>query len=336
MFRKKTNGLLITALALIIVFSFTGCEKLKISKLKANYHFSRANALFTEGKFRPAIAEYESVLKYDPGLVQAYRFLGESYKQLYKPAVETPLNKEFEAKALEALNKAYEIEPTNKEIIYSLGDMYDMLRDFPKAEKLYLQILELEPGNMSNYYVVAEFYKKYAGEKPEIAKKAESMYLRRIEADPENPQGYAYAANYFEQIPMSADNVDQAVVNIDMADMYHDLRIKLQPDNPEAWLAKGINRWGKSFRLANLTKEVRLATAMDALKAVEKARDLDPNYPEPYSWLSVIYKSVLSKLEPEKEARYNAEGDMNADKFADLRKRAAERKKLEDELKKNQ
>jgi len=274
-------------------------------------------------------------LIFDPGLVQAYRFLGESYKQLYKPAVETPLNKEFEAKALEALNKAYEIDPNNKEIIYSLGDMYDMLRDFPKAEKLYLQILELEPGNMSNYYVVAEFYKKYAGEKPEIAKKAESMYLKRIEADPENPQGYAYAANYFEQLPMSADNIDQAVVNIDKADMYHDLRIKLQPDNPEAWLAKGINRWGKSFRLANLSREVRLATAMDALKAVEKARDLDPNYPEPYSWLSVIYKSVLSKLEPEKEARYNAEGDMNADKFQDLRKRAAERKKLEEELKKN-
>ena len=92
--------------------------------------------------------------------------------------MDTPLNKDIEKKALAALTKAHEIDPNNKEIIYSLGDMYDKLRKFHEAEKLYLRILELEPGNMNNYYVVAEFYKRYAGEKPDVAKKAESMYLR--------------------------------------------------------------------------------------------------------------------------------------------------------------
>ena len=335
MFRKKAQGLWITVLALIIVFSAVGCEKLKISRLQANYHFNKANQLFTESQYRKAISEYEAALKYDPNLVQAFRFLGESYKQLYKPAVDTPLNKDIEKKALSALIKAHEIEPNNKEIIYSLGDMYDKLRKYPEAEKLYLRIIDLEPGNMSNYYVVAEFYKRYAGDKPEAARKAESMYLRRLEADPENPQGYAYIANYYEGIPMSADNINQAIANIDAANDYQDMRIKLQPSNPEAWLAKGINRWGKAFRIQSITKEQRMAAAMEALRAVEKARDLDPNYPEPYSWLSVIYRSVLAKLEPEKEARYNAEADKNIDKFQDLRKRAAERKKLEEELKKS-
>ena len=45
-------------------------------------------------------------------------------------------------------------------------------------------------------------------------------------------------------------------------------------------------------------------------------------------------KAVLAKLEPEKEARHNAEGDRYLERFQELRKRAAERKKLEDELKK--
>ena len=63
--------------------------------------------------------------------------------------------------------------------------MYDKLRTFDEAEKLYLRIIELEPGNMNNYYVVAEFYKRYAGGDPAVAKKAESMYLRRLEADAE-------------------------------------------------------------------------------------------------------------------------------------------------------
>ena len=64
-----------------------------------------------------------------------------------------------------------------------------------------------------------------------------------------------------------------------------------------------------------------------------KVRDLDPEYPEPYSWLSVLYQSVLANLEPDKEARYTAEGQKNLEKFQELRKRAAERKKLEEELK---
>jgi len=336
MFRKRSHGLLIAALALILVFSAVSCEKLKMSRLSANYHFNKANQLFRDGKYRPAITEYEAALKYDSKLIQAYRFLGESYKQLYKPAVETALNKDIEKKALAALTKAHEIDPNNKEIIYSLGDMYDKLRSFDQAEKLYLRIIELEPGNMSNYYVVAEFYKRYAGDKPDAAHKAESMYLRRLEADPENPQGYAYIANYYENLPASAENLDQAMSNFDKADDFQDMRIKLQPDNPEAWLAKGINRWSKAFRFQNLSKDERLAVAMDALRSVEKARDLDQNYPEPYSWLSVIYKSVLAKLEPDKEARYTAEGDRNLDKFQDLRKRSAERKKLEEELKKGQ
>jgi tetratricopeptide (TPR) repeat protein len=334
MFRRKTNGLWIAALACIIVFSFVGCEKLKVSKLRSNFHFNKANQLFTDNQYRKAITEYEAALKYDPNLVQAYRFLGESYKQLFKPAVETPLNKDIEKKALAALLKAHEIDPTNKEIIFSLGDMYDKQRNFDEAEKLYLKIIEFEPGNMNNYYVVAEFYKRYAGDKPGVARKAESMYLRRLEADPENPQGYAYIADYYEKLPASADNIDQAMSNFDKANEYQEKRIQLIPNNPEAWLAKGINRWSKAFRFQNLPKEQRMAVAQDALKAIEKARDLDPNYPEPYSWLSVIYKSVLAKLDPDKEARYIAEGDKNLDKFQDLRKRFAERKKLEEELKK--
>ncbi|MCK7541131.1 MAG: hypothetical protein MZV63_64720 [Marinilabiliales bacterium] len=40
-------------------------------------------------------------------MIQAYRFLGESYKQLYKPGVESALNKELEEKTLDALNKAH-------------------------------------------------------------------------------------------------------------------------------------------------------------------------------------------------------------------------------------
>jgi len=334
MLAKRINVLSVILLALAVLVTSISCEKLKVSNLQANYHFKRANSLFREGKHRNAVAEYELALKYKPDLIQAYRYIGESYKALYKPGVDSALNRELESKAIQTLTKALEIEPDNREIIYSLGDMYDKLRRFKEAEKLYLRILELDPQNMDNFYVVAEFYSRYAGEIPDAAKKAESMYLRRIEADPENPMGYAYAANYYGNLPVSQENIEGAIENIDKANLFWEKRIALDPMNPQAWLAKGVNRWSRAYRFPGAPGAERLAIARDALQAIERARDLDPNYPEPYSWLSVLYQSVLAKLEPDKEARYNAEGAKNAEKFQELRKRIADRKKLEEELKK--
>jgi len=304
----------------------------------ANNHFSKGNHHFADGLYRAAIAEYEQALELNPDLTDIHRFLGESYKNLYRPGIDTPENMEKAEKALEALRRAYELLPDDKEVIYSLGDMYDKLRDFEEAEKLYLKILEMEPGNMDNYYVVAEFYKRYAGGQQQQEEgqtgvktpyeKAEEMYLRRIEADSENPQGYSYAARFYELL--------EPVPDFDKANYFHEKRILLQPDSAEAWLSKGVNRWAKSFRLPKLPKEIRLESAHDGLEALKKANELDPDYPEPYSWMSVVYDSVLAILEPEKKSRYNALAAQAREKFLDLRKREAERRRLEEELRRGE
>ena len=331
MSRNSAQRVLFAAAAIAVVFAFTACQDISYSKLASNYHFGRANSYFRENQYRKAITEYEATLKFNPNLTQAYRFLGESYKQLYKPGVDTPLNKELEKKTLDALTKAHEIEPNNRDIIYSLGDMYDKLKKFPEAEKLYLRIIELQPENMSNYYVVAEFYKRYSSDNKDVAKKAESMYLRRIETDPDNPQGYAYMATYLQE---AAGGPEELLKSYEKAAEFWQKRISLQPESAEAWLALGVNQWSRSFRFQFLTAPERMKQAQDALKSISKAIELDPNYPEPYAWMGPLYKAVLAKLEPEKEARYNAEGDRYLEKFTEMRKRAADRKKLEEELKK--
>lgn len=328
---RKTQRFMFAAAAIAVIFAFTGCQNISYSKLSANYHFGKANSFFRENQYRKAITEYEATLKFNPSMTQAYRFLGESYKQLYKPGVDTPLNKELEKKTLDALTKALEIEPNNKDIIYSLGDMYDKLRKFNQAEKLYLRIIELQPENMSNYYVVAEFYKRYSADNPAVAKKAEAMYLRRIETDPDNPQGYAYMATYLQEI---AGGPEELLKSYEKAAEFWQKRITLQPDSAEAWLALGVNQWSRSFRFQFLTTQERMKQAQGALQSISKAIELDPKYPEPYAWMGPLYKAVLAKLEPEKEARYNAEGDRYLERFQELRKQAADRKKLEDELKK--
>lgn len=351
MVRKGINLLLVAILVVGVAFVSTNCGKLKISRLKANYHFSSANSLFGEKKYRDAIEEYEKALKFNPDLDDAYRYLGESYKKLYKPGLDTEANNEKADKALEALEKAYEINPQNKDIIFSLADMYDKLRDFQKAEELYLKIIEMEPTNMSNYYVVADFYKRYVGmgddegeeekkgeegkeEKKEAqangmrtpAEKAEQMYLRRLELDPRSEKGYAYIAQYYENLNPP---------EFDKANRFHEKRIQLKPESAEALVSKGVNRWSKAYRLPDLPKEERLALAEEAKRVLLKASELDPRYPEPYSWLSVVYKSLFAKLEPHKAKTYEQRSDIYIEKFKELRKSQADRQKLEEELKKN-
>ena len=352
MTRNWKSAALIVLMALVFLFSTTSCQKLSVNNLKGNYYFSRANHQFTEGLYRLAIEEYERALTYNPELTDAYRFLGESYKQLFKPGVEDEVNAERAQKALEALQKAYEINPNSREVIYSLGDMYDKLRDFKEAEKLYLKIIEMDPTNMGNYYVAAEFYKRYAGDQtpdkkpgdddqagegePEEEKllavggktpfaKAEEMYLRRIETDPENDQGYSYIAQFYENM--------QPVPEFDRAFEYHIKRTQMNPESAEAWLSVGVNRWSKTYRLQNeLSRNERLAIARSAEEYLTKAKDLDPSYPEPYSWLSVLYRSVLAKIDPDRARRYEELADRYLERFQEARKREAEKKAMEEEL----
>jgi tetratricopeptide (TPR) repeat protein len=348
---KKTLPVVLVLMAVALVFSSSACSKLSVDKLQANHHFQNANQLFKDKKYRDAIEEYETALELNPELKQAYLYLGESYKQLYRPMDENERNVERAEKALDALQKAYAANPENSQVIHSLADMHDKLRNFEEAEKLFLKILERDPTNMSNYYVLAEFYKRYAGENDEEEEegegedgqaaeegvetregktpyeKAEEMYLRRIETDPMSPQGYAYAAEFYQNLtPTPA---------FDTAYFFHNKVAELEPDNAEAWLALGVNRWAKAYRLQNqLSRSQRLSAAKEGEEALLKANELDPSYPEPYSWLSVLYKSVLVNIDPDRAQRYLEDADRYLESFKEARQRQADRDKLEKDLKK--
>ncbi len=326
MFRKDIKTLLLVLVAVAVVFSFTSCEKLSINNLKANHYFSKANHNFTEQLYRDAIENYERALEYNPELIEAYRFVGEAYKKLYKPGLDNEANNERAQRSLDALTKALEINPENKQIIHSLGDMYDKMRNFEESEKLFLKILEMEPTNMDNYYVVANFYKRYAGEDNDYGERARSMYLRRIETDPVNPQGYAYLAQYYDEKSPRPD--------FDKANEVHKIRLKLEPDNYLIWYAIGVNRFWKAFRLQNILKRAeRIALANESEVALQKSLDLEPSHSFTYSYINLVYRNVFAKLYPEREKTFIERADNWLDRFKEVRKRELEREQLEKDLK---
>ena len=330
---KRTTRFLVWTLALLLVVAFSGCQKLSLKNLTANYHFNKANQLFKDSKYSKAIIEYKAVLENNPNLGDAHWLLGESYKSLFVPGKETAENKERAAEALKALQKAYELNPDSKQVIYSLGDMYDRMRDFDNAEKLYLRIIDLEPGNMNNYYVIAEFYKRYAPDNKDLMAKVEQMYLRRIETDPENVQGYAYMADYFEKLPTADAKILAA--NLNSAYEMHLKRLQIQPNNAEVLYTIGVNRCETARRLpAFFTDAEKARIGADSEKYLLKAIEIDPNFPEAYAYMRILYLNVHAKIYPEKEGRYQEEANRYGDKWTDARKRQLDRLRLEKELKK--
>jgi len=276
-----------------------------------------------------AIEEYERALTYNPELVDAYRFLGESYKSLYKIGDEDPENLEKAGKALENLNKALEIESRNIQIVHSLGDMYDKMRDFENAEKMFLKVLDLEPTNMDNYYVVAGFYNRYSSQDEELKKRAEEMYLRRIELEPENEKGYAYLAQFY-------DNV-RPIPDFDKAYEMHMKMLLLKPDDALTWYAIGVNQFQKAYRLQNiLSRQQRIELSDESESALKKSIDLDPNYPDTYAYVNLLYRNVHANLYPERYDRFIREADRYTERYTEVRKRQLERLRLEEELKKGQ
>lgn len=330
MSRIRASRIIIGLFAVAIVVSTVACQKLNVNNLRANYYFNKGNALFNEKKYPKAIEEYEQAVKFNPNLKEAFRYIGESYKMIYAPGKDSDDNKLRGAKALNALVKAYEIDPDNKEIIYSLGDMYDKLHDIPNAEKMFLRIIELDPGNMNNYYIAAEFYKRYAGENADLKTKAEQMYLRRIETDPDAVQGYAYMANYYDNLP-TADFKDK----FDRALDYHQKRLSIEPNNAEVLYTIGVNRFNKAYQLQNFLSDFEKAeVAGEAEQALLKAIEIDPTFANSFAYMKMLYINIHAKVFPEKESRYLAEADRYGEKFKEAQARAVERMKLEKELKK--
>jgi tetratricopeptide (TPR) repeat protein len=332
MSRQRTSIALIGILALTVAFASVGCDKLNVKKLQANYHFNKANQLFRDAKYSKAIVEYENAVAKNPNLMEAYRFLGECYKNLYLPGKESVENKEKAAKALDALQKALAMEPNSKDIIYSLGDMYDKLHNFDEAEKMYLKIIDLEPANMNNYYVIAEFYKRYAGDKSELREKAKDMYLRRIETDPENVQGYAYMADYYDKMTTADPKILSGYM--DTALEYHKRRLSLDPNSAEVYYTIGVNRCEKARRLpAFLTQAEREAVALESETNLKKAIELDKNLAESYAYMKILYINVFAKLYPEQENRYLELANQYGTKWDEAKKRQLDKMKLEKELK---
>lgn len=135
---KKNWYLLgILSLAVIVLFSVTGCKNLKVDNLKANRYFKQANSMYENEQFEEAAQYYKEGLDLNPDAKNYYIYLGTSCSMAYQPGVLPP----------EQNTRYQNVEQTNQQLGMEIEEAKNFVSSFESQEEfnvLLTQKAELE------------------------------------------------------------------------------------------------------------------------------------------------------------------------------------------------
>ena len=272
---------ILASTAVIAIVALSGCSKL--GNLKARKAFKDANTAYQAQNYHEAAARYEEVIAdpssaTDPNLVHAYFFLGNSFDNQYKPSRKGEAeNDALLTKAIENYKLAADKETDPKMKKLSMDYLVaaygpDKLNDPVEAEGIVQKMIQLDPSDTTNYFVLAQIYED-AGELGQ----AEAMLTKAKEAQPKDPAVYQRLAGFYQR-QAEFDKLIDAVSQ----------RAVLEPNNPEAHQAIASYYWDEGYRNTRLNESQRREYAEKGLQAVEKALALNPDYVD-----AVAYKGLL-------------------------------------------
>ncbi|MGH6915548.1 MAG: tetratricopeptide repeat protein, partial [Geminicoccales bacterium] len=281
---------------------------------KAKMAFKDANALYQQQDYRKAAEKYEEALLADPNLTAAYFFLGNSYDNLYKPARRgEAANDALLTKAIENYRKAAEMEQDPK--IKKLALEYlvaaygpDKLNDPTQSEPMVQKMIELDPKDPANYFVLAKIYEDMGN-----YEEAEATLIKAREAKPNDPAVYMSLAGYYNRQGEFEKTIEAL-----------EARAQQEPNNPEAYYTIATYYWDKAYRDFRLPEPEKKKYVEAGVAAVDKAISLKNDYME-----ALVYKNLLLRLQANLEtnpARQQAllkEADELRDRAQELRKQKA-------------
>ena len=271
-----------------LVLSASACGK--FANLKARKSFKEANVLYQQQDYKRAAEKYEEVLRSDPNLTTAYFYLGNSYDNMFKTSRRGEADNDVNlTKAIENYKLAIEKEqdPKLKKLalqflVASYGP--DKANDPNQAEPTVVKMIELDPKDAANYFVLAKIYED-AGNYDQ----AEATLVKARDATPNDSSVYMQLAGYYNR----QGEFDKTIQALEQ-------RAAKEPNNPEAHYTIASYYWDKAYRDFRLKDTEKKDMVLKGVEAVDRALQIKPDYLE-----AVVYKGLLLRLEA------NLEKDVN-------------------------
>ena len=302
-------------LAMLALSASVGCSQVGV--VQGRRAFKGANAAYHAQDYKKAADLYEEAIKADPTLGQAYFYLGNSYDNQYKPSRKVePGNDALLTKAVEnyqlcAEKLADAPDPVSKQLaVRSLEYLQaaygsDKLNDPAKAEPIVQKMIQMEPAEPSNYFVLAKIYED-AGAYPE----AEEVLVWAKQAKPSDPAVYMTLAGFYNR----QGEFDKTIAALDE-------RAKVEPTNPDAFQTIAAYYWDETRADNSLSEATKRGYIGKGIEAVDKALALKADFVE-----ALTFKGLLLRLQANLEkdaAKQQAlmkEATALGDKANDLRK----------------
>ena len=291
----------------------TGCGQ--VANLQARMAFREANGLYQAQDWKAAAEKYEEVIALnptDPQMQTSYFFLGNSYDNQYRPGRENdPANDALLNKAIENYKLAAERVKENPQI-RTLAMQYlvaaygsDKLNDPGQAEPLLQQMIQMDPKESANYFLLSRLYED-SGD----YENAEAQLIKAREMRPNDPVVYTTLAAYYDR-QGEFDKLIEAL----------EARTAQEPNNPEAYYTIATYYFNKASRDFSLSNAEKAKYAQAGLVATDKALALNKDYFE-----ALVFKNLLLRVQatvtPDR-ARQLAllkEADQLRDRAEELRK----------------
>jgi serine/threonine-protein kinase len=190
--------------------------------LRGNNHYYRSNGCFAADDCRMALQMYEQAVGLDPNFALAYAQLSAAHGHFYYWSYD--LSSERLARAKEAVDRAFQLEPDLPEAHWALGFYYYASRDYARALEYFRTVLGSQPNNSEVAFAIGTVRRRWG----EWERAATNM-SEAFELDPRNAY-YAWnlAATY------------ALMRNYPEAERYYDRAISLAPD---LGLVYGLKSW---------------------------------------------------------------------------------------------
>ena len=301
-----------TILVLALGVSLAGCNY--VNEIRAKKASRDAHALYQKSDWRAAAAKYEEAIALNPQAGDLYFYLGNSYDNMYRPTRKgEPANDGYLEKAIANYKIGSERSDTpivKQRSLQYLVNSYgsEKLNDPTQAEPVVKAMIEMEPNEPTNYFVLAKLYAD-SGE----YEMAEQTYLKAKEVRPNDPAVYMQLAGFYN----SQGDFDKTIGAVND-------RTKIEPNNPEAYQTLATYYWDKAYRDFRLNDKEKLQYVMSGLEAVDKAIQIKTDYME-----AIAYKNLLLRLQanlekdPKRQQELLREADQLRDRAETLRKQKA-------------
>ena len=181
----------------------------------------------------------------------------------------------------------------------------DKLNDPAKAEPVVQRMIQLEPGEPTNYFALAKIYED-AG----AYENAEQMLLKAKEVKPNDPDVYGQLAGYYNrqgEFQKTIEALEQGAAK--------------NPTNPEGFYKIATYYWDEAYRDARLKEPQKKEFVQKGIAATDRALEIKSDYAD-----ALVYKNLLLRLaanfekDPKKQQEFIKEADKLRDKAIAIKK----------------